>query len=189
MARRVHRAESSLWLALIAAAIWVPLLDGAVLPVDQQEALNQGSATSGLPTNLAMQAFFDQLDNNRDGQLQQQELHAAAVSLGSADATAAATAMIHKLDSVDSGLDVSMTELDEHLHQVLKVGCTLQPSGRQDPDVNCASTKHSLSAALGISKFRTSLCQIDNATCFFACFMFFVFVYSSQLWLPVVIVE
>eukprot|EP00775_Hariotina_reticulata_P002874 gene2874-3165_t len=27
---------------------------------------------------------------------------------------------MHKLDSVDNGLDVSMTELDEHLHQVLK---------------------------------------------------------------------
>jgi len=119
--RRVHRERSSLCLALIAVLLWVTLLNGAVLPAEKQPASSQGYAHPGPSTNSAMQAFFDQLDNNSDGQLQQQELHAAAVSLGSADATAAATAMISKLDSVDSGLDVSMTELDQHLHQILKV--------------------------------------------------------------------
>lgn len=75
-----------------------------------------------------IQRWFDNLDSDRDGQLQQQELrHFVGANLGPTDYNtqikldAAVEQITDKLDGSDSGLDISVTELDQYLHRILKV--------------------------------------------------------------------
>lgn len=75
-----------------------------------------------------MQRWFNHLDSDKDGQLQQQELRRfVGANLGPTDFNtqkkldAAVEQITGKLDGSDSGLDISISELDQYLHRILEV--------------------------------------------------------------------
>lgn len=75
-----------------------------------------------------MQRWFDNLDSDRDGQLQQQELRKfVGANLGPTDYNtkrkldAAVEQITGKLDGDDKGFDISIIEVDQYLHRILEV--------------------------------------------------------------------
>lgn len=75
-----------------------------------------------------MRRWFDNLDSDKDGRLQQQELRQfIGANLGPTDYNtkkkldAAVEQITGKLDGADNGLDISINELDQYLHTILKV--------------------------------------------------------------------
>lgn len=84
------------------------------------------AAPAAVDPRSHLRTLFDALDQDRDGQLRQQELKqyigGLAPEYSSSKLDQAVEGAIGRLDSPDQGLGVDWTELEQHLHTILQVG-------------------------------------------------------------------